>query len=103
MAGMLVRYLGALRRAIHSLDSYYQEYDGANPSLPLHNPTHPYPTSFTSRDGSVNRFIYLFQMKGRNLFFGRTEGIDGTAICIKFVSRYCKEAHEFFAAKGFAP
>ncbi|KAJ3499972.1 hypothetical protein NLJ89_g9993 [Agrocybe chaxingu] len=102
MEGMLVRHLGALRRAIHALDTYYQEYS-ANPSFPLRNPTHPYPTSFTSWDGSAKRFIYLFHMKGRNLFFGRMDDIDGTAICIKFVARYCKEGHEFLAAKGFAP
>lgn len=44
-------------------------------------------------------------MKGRNLFFGRMKSMDdvnGTAICIKFVTRYCQEGHEFFAAKGFA-
>ncbi|KAF8157793.1 hypothetical protein B0H34DRAFT_844095 [Crassisporium funariophilum] len=102
MEGMLVRHLGALRRAIDSLDTYYREYV-ANPPSPLRNPTHPYPTCFTSRDGSVNRFIYLFQMKGRNLFFGRMDDADGTAICIKFVPRYCEEGHELLAAKGFAP
>jgi len=42
-------------------------------------------------------------MKGRNLFFGRMDDADGTAICIKFVSSYCEEGHEFLAAKGFAP
>ena len=42
-------------------------------------------------------------MKGRNLFFGRMDDADGTAICIKFVTRYCEEGHEFLAAKGFAP
>ena len=97
-----MRHLGALRRAIHSLDTYYHEYS-ANPSFALRNPTHPYPTSFTSRDNSVNRFIYLFHMKGRNMFFGRMDDVNGTAICIKFVTRYCKEGHEFLAAKGFAP
>ena len=104
MESMLVRHLGALRRAMRSLDTYYQEYS-ANPSLPLRNPTHPYPTTFTSRDGSVIRFIYHSQMKGRNrnLFFGRMDGPDGTAICIKFVTRYCEEGHELLAAKGFAP
>jgi len=80
-------------------DVGHLEY-GTNPSLPLRNPTHPYPTSFISQDGSVQRFTYLFHMTGRNLFFGRT---DDTAICIKFVPRYCKEGHEFLAAKGFAP
>jgi len=96
-----VRHLGALRHAMHSLDTCYQEYS-TNPSFPLRNPTHPYPTSFISRDGSVQleRFTYLFHMTGRNLFFGR---MDDTAICIKFVTRYCKEGHEFLAAQGFAP
>jgi len=102
MESMLLRHLGALRRAIHSLDTYYQDYT-ANPLGPLRNPIHPYPTSFTSRDGSVKRFTYLFHMKGRNLFFGRTNDGDGAPICIKFVPRYSKEGHEFLAAKGFAP
>jgi hypothetical protein len=102
MESMLVRHLGALRRAIASLDAYYREYS-ANSSLPLRNPTHPYPTSFTSRDNSVIRFKYLSHMKGRNLFFGCMEDVNETAICIKFVSRYCKEGHEFLAGKGFAP
>jgi hypothetical protein len=94
-----MRHLGALRRAMHSLDTYYQEYS-TNPTLPLRNPTHPYPTSFVSRDGSVQHFTYVYHMTGRNLFFGL---MDDTAICIKFVPRYCKEGHEFLAAKGFAP
>ena len=42
MEGMLVHHLGALRRAIHSPDTYYREYS-ANPSLPLRNPTHTQP------------------------------------------------------------
>ena len=102
MESMLVRHLGALRRAIHSLDAYYQEYK-ANPSLPLRNPIYPYPTSFTSRDNSVNRFIYCSHMKGRNLFFGCIDDVNGARICIKFVTRYCQEGHEFLAGKGFAP
>lgn len=100
MESMLVRHLGALRCAIRSLEIYYQEYS-ANPSS-LRNPTHPYPTSFTSGDGSVS-FQYLLKMKDRNLFFGRMDDINSTAICIKFVTRYCKEGHEFLAAKGLAP
>ena len=44
---------------------------------------------FTSQDGLVNRFVYLFHMKSRNLFFGGTGNLTGTA---KLVTRYCKEA-----------
>ncbi|KDR71093.1 hypothetical protein GALMADRAFT_144169 [Galerina marginata CBS 339.88] len=100
MEGMLVRHLGALRRAIHSLDAYYRVYS-ADPTPLLRNPTLPYPTTFPSQDGSVKRFKYLSQMEDRNLFFGSMD--DGIRICIKFVTRYCEEGHKFLAAKGFAP
>jgi hypothetical protein len=95
MESMLVRHLEALRRTIHSLNTYYRDYK-ANPSSSLRNPTHPYPTSFTSRANSVNHFVYIFHTKGM-------DGVNGTAICIKFVTHYSKEGHEFLAAKGFAP
>ena len=101
MQGILVRHLGALRRAITSLDGHYREYT-ANPSLPLRTPTHPYPTFFTSQDGSLCHFTYRYQIKGqgRILFFGFMDNIE---ICIKFTTRYCKEGHEFLAAQSFAP
>ncbi|KAF8885864.1 hypothetical protein CPB84DRAFT_1554516 [Gymnopilus junonius] len=102
MESMLVRHLGALRRAIHSLDAYYQEYN-ADPLLPKRNPTHPYATSFTSRDGSVKHFKYLSHLAPRNMFFGHMDDANSTAICVKFVPRYCKEVHELLAAEGFAP
>jgi serine/threonine protein kinase len=102
MEGMLLRHLGALRRAIHSLEAYYSKEIGL-PSL-TRIPTHPYPTSFTSGDNSEEKhFKYLSKLKGRNLFFGEMHGDGGAAICIKFVPRYCKEAHELLAENGFAP
>jgi hypothetical protein len=99
MMDMLVRHLGALRRAIHSLRLYYN----GNIVSPSHNPSHPYPTSFTTQDGLVKRFKYLSSMKGRNLFFGNVDDDDGAAICVKFVTRYCEQAHRFLAEQGFAP
>lgn len=103
MESMLVRHLVALRLAIHSLDTHYQEYS-ASPSSSRRNPTHPYPTSFKSPHGSIN-FEYASQMQGhnRNLFFGNIKDGDRTAICIKFVSRYCEAGHELLAGKGLAP
>ena len=94
-----MRHLGAFRCATDSLRTYYQQYNSNPPSLLLHA-IHPYPTSFTSSDGAVKHFTYLFHMKGHNLFFGR---MDGTAICIKFVTSYCEEGHKFLASKHFAP
>ena len=102
MRDMLVRHLGALRRAIHSLKSYYHDVSG-NSVSPSHNPFHPYPTSFTTQDGSVKRFKYLSSMKGRNLFFGNIDDDDGAAICVKFVTRYCEQAHRFLADRELAP
>ena len=98
---MLVRHLGALRRAVHSLQSYYHDFN-ENIVSPSHNAFHPYPTSFLTRDGLVKRFRYLSSMKGRNLFFGNIDD-DGAAICVKFVTRYCEQAHRFFAERKLAP
>ncbi len=99
MRDMLVRHLKALRRAVHSLESYYS----GNLVSPSHNPFHPYPTSFTTQDGLVKRFKYHSSMKGRNLFFGTIDDDNGAAICVKFVTRYCEQAHRFLAERGFAP
>ena len=98
MMHMLARHLGALRVAINSLTTYYS----ANPISLHRNPMHPYSMSFKSWDGSVKEFKYVSGMEGRNLFFGNLDG-DGTAVCIKFATRYCEEAHRFLAEKGFAP
>jgi len=50
----------------------------------------------------VKRFKYLSSMKGRNLFFGNIDD-DGAAICVKFVTRYCEQAHRFLAKRELAP
>ncbi|PPQ82207.1 hypothetical protein CVT26_009201 [Gymnopilus dilepis] len=102
MENMLVRHIAALRRAIPALDQYYREYEANKLSI-KRNPIHPYPTSFKSEDGSDKHFRYDSHMKGRNLFFGHLEDDGETRICIKFVRHYCKEGHEFLAARGCAP
>ena len=95
MMDMLVRHIGTLRRAVDSLQSYYHDFNG-NIVSPSHNAFHPYPTSFTTQDGVVKRFKYLSSMKGHNLFFGNIDD-DGAVICVKFVTRYCEQAHRFLA------
>ena len=81
-------------------DAFYRHLLSGILHQSLCNPTHPYPTSFVSQDGLVQHITYLFHMTGRNLFFSR---MDDNAICIKFVTCYCRERHEFLAGKGFAP
>jgi hypothetical protein len=92
----LVRHLGALRRAIHSLQLYYHDLNG-NIISPSHITFHPYPTSFTTQDGLMKGFKYLSRMKGN------VEDDNGAAVCVKFVTRYCEQAHSFLAERGFAP
>ena len=41
----------------------------------------------------------MVRYNASHTFFGR---MDDTAICIKFVTRYCKAGHEFLAVNGFA-
>ncbi|KAF8808335.1 hypothetical protein BYT27DRAFT_6498226 [Phlegmacium glaucopus] len=103
---MLARHIGALKRSLLGLETYYKKTLSSLPSLPSvspRNPTVPYPCSFI-HDSSKKHFIYLSRLENNNpFFFGRMDGDDDGSICIKFVTRYCKEAHEFCASKGFAP
>lgn len=98
MESMLVCHVGALWHALHSLKEYYT----ADPSTPDCNMIYPYPTSFTSWDGSSKCFWYVYKAEDHDLFFSLCQD-DSSQICIKFTSHYCKEAHEFLAAEHFAP
>jgi len=100
MRDMLARHLGAFRSAVHSLNSYYRDYEH-NP--PTRNPCHPYPTSFATQDGLVKQFEYLEVMTGRNLFFGNMKDGNQAPICVKFVTRYGEQAHRFLAERNLAP
>jgi serine/threonine protein kinase len=102
MRDMLVRHLGALQRAMRSLNSYYNDLK-KNSVSSSHNPFHPYPTSFTTQDGLVKQFTYTQRMEGRNLFFGTIADDDSTPICVKFATRYCEQAHRFLAERQLAP
>ena len=68
MEGMLLRHLGALQRAIHSLEAYYSKEISLPVPSPMRNPTHPYLTSFTSGDNSEKHFKYLLKLKVTTCF-----------------------------------
>ncbi|KAF9471860.1 hypothetical protein BDN70DRAFT_819476 [Pholiota conissans] len=97
----LVRHLSALRIAVASLQQYYQNISQSHSSR---DPRFPYPTSFTDRNGTVQSFAIKERTPDYLPYFGTIDGLrDDNAICIKFVTRYCLEAHELLASKGLAP
>lgn len=107
------RHMAAFRNAVRTLQRHY---DTLPPDVELvsklsHPTIFPYPTSFTSLDdNSTVSFKYRehFDRDGgkskRLVFFGTiTDGEAEVAICIKFVSRYSRDAHMHCARSGVAP
>jgi serine/threonine protein kinase len=105
--------MAAFRNAVRTLQRHY---DTLPPDVELvsklsHPTIFPYPTSFTSLDdNSTVSFKYRehFDRDGgkskRLVFFGTiTDGEAEVAICIKFVSRYSRDAHMHCARSGVAP
>ena len=74
--------------------------DPTTSSIP---PIFPQTATFTPYGGhGRNSFIYEAELAGRRLLFkAKTEG--GHRICVKFVRRYGKDVHIWFAKKGLAP
>lgn len=81
---------------------WIEAYDKSFPPPQL--PPTPFPTHFLSlQDGSLKRFEYLWQpVEGKFIYFGRILR-EKCEICVKFVQRYSKEAHEACASLGCAP
>jgi hypothetical protein len=102
---MAARYFGALRKATDKLRRYY-EYNlpklealgsavGSDARLPCYS-------LYRDLADSVERNItYSSQpMPDKLIFFGESDGIK---VCVKFVTRYSKEAHIQCASMGIAP
>ncbi|KAF8599125.1 hypothetical protein BDV93DRAFT_609465, partial [Ceratobasidium sp. AG-I] len=104
--GHLTRILHSLTASVRYLETYYQ-------SLPLQprraDPARffPYPRRYQAKDGSPVDFTYegdLIQqqgMKSRAIFKARTK--NDVQIVVKFVERYCTEAHHLLADNNLAP
>lgn len=101
------RHLAALRKALRSLKEYYERPPYSDnrlaDTIPATTVCHIFPhlTSYQSSEGAIE-FEYEKQVADKLLFFGKTKP-GGDPICIKFVRRYSKEAHEFCANRRFAP
>jgi hypothetical protein len=105
LATMVARYLGALRKALDKLRHIYEvEIRNVEPldSDDLADARFPCYTRYTCLVDSVERDIkYAFQpFDDKLVFVGRSSGID---VCVKFVTKYSKEAHEHCASRNVAP
>ncbi|KAH8924591.1 hypothetical protein BT69DRAFT_1349368 [Atractiella rhizophila] len=108
----VARHVGALKKAVTSLEEYYQnlkpepesQQEGLVSITRRQSQIFPYPRSFTSlKDGTLQTFEYERQPFGEKLLFFCEQQENGVRLCVKFVRRYSKQAHEICAEKGFAP
>jgi len=102
MRESLARHFGAFKKAIQSLRQCYEALK--NPAL-IEDlvPEFPDPRTYHSLEtDSTVKFKYHGQMDEQKLLFvGETE--NGEKVCIKFVHRYSRAAHEKCATMGIAP
>lgn len=61
-----------------------------------------YPTTFQSLNGDIVEFEYQEQIDSNKLIFFRAIKGAKERMCIKFVQRYSKEAHEYCQLTGYA-
>lgn len=101
----VARHVGALKRAIHSLEEHYRVLTPthASSSSSSRIQLYPYRNHFTPHaDQSSQAFEYISQpFVDKLLFFGTLP--DNEKICVKFVRRYSVEAHNICASMGCAP
>jgi len=93
----VARHCGALRKAIAGLRQYYEvELPSlSNPGVNQRdiNVLYPYPSEFTDLSELPQRFTYHSQVEKGKLVFRATLA-DGHPVCVKFVRRYSRKAHE---------
>jgi hypothetical protein len=102
---MAARYFGALRKAADKLRRYYEcdlpklEALGSAIGSDIRLPCYSLYRDLT--DSVEHNIIYSSQhMLDKLIFFGESDGIK---VCVKFVTRYSKEAHIQCASMGIAP
>ncbi|KAL4065048.1 hypothetical protein J3A83DRAFT_4263978 [Scleroderma citrinum] len=99
----VARHLGAFKKAVATLEEYYQNL-GVGPAIdPVQSQLFPHFNSFTSlQDNSMQELKYINQpLKDNLVFFAAL--CNQQLVCIKFARRYSKDAHEICASLGHAP
>lgn len=107
MRMQIARHLGATKKAVLALKSYYAELSKLA-RQPTPNPLFPHPQEYLCLESFTPRtFTYLSQLQPDKLLFkaiaNTNTNADGNKLCIKFVNRYSKEAHLMCSWLGFAP
>ncbi|KAK7455294.1 hypothetical protein VKT23_011167 [Stygiomarasmius scandens] len=99
------RYLGAFRRTARKLKIYYETEIPKLKNLPVPSSAHqsfPCYSRYTALSDSAEHEIqYIAQPMGNKLVFHGKSG--GAEVCVKFVTRYSKEAHLHCVKLGIAP
>jgi hypothetical protein len=99
------RHLGALKKAIDRLGSYYEAVIRQTDTVSDH--MFPHPTQYFSlQDHTERKFAYVLDpnippISEKLIFFGKTDKNED--ICIKFVRSYSKDVHLRLALMGCAP
>jgi hypothetical protein len=98
----LARHFGAFKKAIRKLRQCYDTLQVPALIEDL-SPQFPDPRTYPSLEtNSTVKFEYVRRMYEKKLLFlGKTD--SGERICVKFVRRYSREAHEKCATMGIAP
>lgn len=89
--------LGAYKRSCSKIADYWTNPD------PRPDPQFPDVYEYTSSDGTTHRITYIRRIPEKLLFSAVTEDDPISKLLLKFTPRYCRELHEYCAAKGFAP
>jgi hypothetical protein len=94
-------HLGALKKAIASLQTYYEDLSKLGDTA-KQNLDYPYQLHFKSlSDSSAHQFNYKSKIEGKLVFEAKLE--NGDSACVKFVRRYSRDAHEECTRLGCAP
>jgi hypothetical protein len=112
MRATAARFFGAYKKAVQSLREYYTvELPRLRGSVSRPNPLFPYKDNYSSltSGSAIQNFKYIRPLsttdRTKLIFYGETvwPPDSGKNLCIKFVRRYSKTAHEKCASKGYAP
>jgi serine/threonine protein kinase len=112
MRATVARFFGAYKNAARSLEEYYTvELPRIRGLFTQPNPLFPYKNSYMplADKSTLQYFEYTRSLcaddHSRLIFYGKTVGHPeaGKLLCIKFVRRYSKAAHECCASQGYAP
>jgi len=93
----------ALRRSVHLLRKFYEQFDLTDYHLNNTQRFFPYFNQFETNNKTIVRFTYDSELtEEKNLWHAHTNN-DNYQLIIKFAKQYNVEAHQLCVEHGFAP